>query len=201
MNNFSCILHMRRKITIKFRYGTIWKRLNTSKETKSVLSKEEKKVIIVVQQSSLPQMELKMMEPIVYFLYLTWFFYFFHGLFQAKISEYDSLHFESKNIALLFVLFGGNLVFRLVTPFSASVSKNFTRFFLWDVGGRNGFSLKIAAVNFRSLQKFYDNGASGVLRRLTAVSAEIPAIIKKQRRLSRKYRPGWLQIIDYFLRF
>ena len=36
-----------------------------------------------------------MMELIVYFVYETWFFHFFHGLFWAKISVYDSLHFET----------------------------------------------------------------------------------------------------------
>ena len=39
--------------------------------------------------------------------------------------------------------------------------------------------LKIAAVNFDSRQKFYDNGKLAVLRRLTAVSAELPAILEK----------------------
>ena len=41
------------------------------------------------------------------------------------------------------------------------------------------FRSKIAAVNFNSLQKFYDNGASAVIRRLTAVSAELPLILEK----------------------
>ena len=56
--------------TARFRYGTIWKRLNTSKKTKNV-SQKKKKAKIVVEQSSLPQIQLKMMEPIVYFLYET----------------------------------------------------------------------------------------------------------------------------------
>ena len=38
--------------------------------------------------------------------------------------------------------FLGCLVFRLGMPFSASVSKNITGAFLWDIGGNNGFSLR-----------------------------------------------------------
>ena len=38
----------------------------------------------------------------------------------------------------------------------------------------NGFSSKIAAVNLNSQEKFYENGASAVLR-LAAVSAELPS--------------------------
>ena len=45
-------------------------KLNTSKKTDSVIQKK-KKVNIVVEESSLPQIQLKMMEPIVYFLYET----------------------------------------------------------------------------------------------------------------------------------
>ena len=47
-----------------------------------------------------------MMKPIVYILYETWFFDFFRGFFQAKISVYDSLHFETKNIATSVFLLG-----------------------------------------------------------------------------------------------
>ena len=75
--------------------------------------------------------------------------------------------------------FWGNLVFRLGMPFPASVSKNFTGAVLWDISGNNGFSLKKAVVNLNSQQNFYDNDASAVLRRLTAVSAELPAILEK----------------------
>ena len=41
------------------------------------------------------------------------------------------------------------------------------------------FRWKIAAVNLNSQEKFYDNGASVVLRRLAAVSAELPAMLEK----------------------
>ena len=39
--------------------------------------------------------------------------------------------------------------------------------------------ISTTAVNFNSQQKFYNNGASAVLRRLTAVSAELPAMLEK----------------------
>ena len=38
---------------------------------------------------------------------------------------------------------------------------------------------KIAAVNLNSQEKFSDNGASAILGRLAAVSAELPAILEK----------------------
>ena len=41
------------------------------------------------------------------------------------------------------------------------------------------FRWKIAAVNLNSQEKFYDNGASAVLRKLAAVSAELLAISEK----------------------
>ena len=49
------------------------------------------------------------------------------------------------------------------------------------------FLLRKQAVNSNSLQKFYDNGASAVLRRLTTVSAEIPAFLEKYRRIAKKF--------------
>ena len=56
------------------------------------------------------------------------------------------------------------------------------------------FRWKIAAVNLNCQLKFYDNGASAVLRTLTAVSAELPAVLEKLRRISKKFRP---YICDY----
>ena len=38
------------------------------------------------------------------------------------------------------------------------------------------FGWKIAEANLNSQQKFYDNGANPVLRRLLAISAELPTI-------------------------
>ena len=49
---------------------------------------------------------------------------------------------EQKTFQRLLFFFWGNLVFRLGTPFSASVSKIFASAFFWDIGGNNGFSLK-----------------------------------------------------------
>ena len=51
---------------------------------------------------------------------------------------------KSKNscrtMSVVFLL--GKSGFTMGTLFSASVSKNFTGVFLWDIGGNNGFSLK-----------------------------------------------------------
>ena len=65
------------------------------------------------------------------------------------------------------------------TPFSAKVSKNILASFGKISAGITAFLWKIAAVNLNSQKKFYDNGASVVLRRLAAVSAELPAILEK----------------------
>ena len=51
--------------------------------------------------------------------------------------------------------------------------------------GTTVFRWKKAAVNLNSQEKFY-NGASAVLRRLAAVSAEV----EKERRISKKSDPG-----------
>ena len=52
--------------------------------------------------------------------------------------------------------------------------------FFWNIpAGITVFCGKIAAVNLNSQEKFYDNSASAVLRRLAAVSAELPAILEK----------------------
>ena len=56
---------------------------------------------------------------------------------------------------------------------------NLNEFFCKISAGITVFRWKIAAVNLNSQEKFYDNGASVVLRRLAAVSAELPAILEK----------------------
>ena len=83
------------------------------------------------------------MESNVYFLYETWFFHFFHGLFLAKISVYDSLRFQSKYIATSFVFLLGKSGFPIgYAFFCISAKKILPALFLWDIGGNNGFSLK-----------------------------------------------------------
>ena len=90
---------------------------------------------------------------------------------------------KQKTLQRLLSFFWENLVFRLGTVFSASVLKKiqkiYRRFFVRYRVGTTAFRWKIAAVNFNSQQKFYDNGASAVLRRLTGVSAELPVILEK----------------------
>ena len=56
---------------------------------------------------------------------------------------------------------------------------NLKQFFCNISPGITAFRWKIAAVNLNSQEKFYDNGASAVLRRLAAVSAELSAILDK----------------------
>ena len=77
------------------------------------------------------------------------------------------------------IFFRGNLVFRLGTPSFASVSKNFTGGFCGILAEKTAFREKLAAVNLNSQQNFYDNGASAVHRRLTAVSVKLLAILEK----------------------
>ena len=86
----------------------------------------------------------------------------------------------------------GKSGFPIVYAFFCFSIKNFyRRVFLWDIGGNNGFSLKKkAAVKLNSLQKFYDNGALAVLRKLTAVSAELPAILENNGESRKNFDPG-----------
>ena len=51
------------------------------------------------------------------------------------------------------------------------------------------FRWKIAAVTLTSERKFYDNDASLVLRSLTAVSVELPAILKNIGESQKKFDP------------
>ena len=58
----------------------------------------------------------------------------------------------------------------IIPAFFCGISARITFFFL----------KKIAVINLNSQQKFYDNGASGVFSRCTAVlPAELPAILEK----------------------
>ena len=62
-----------------------------------MLVKRRKKVNIVVEQSSFPQKQLKMIEPIVYVLYETWFFHFFQNthIFGKSFSEFYGRKLET----------------------------------------------------------------------------------------------------------
>ena len=84
---------------------------------------------------------------------------------------------EQKTVQCFLLFVYGNLVFRLGTPFSAPLSKNIPVFFCVISAWK--FRRKIAAVSCNSQEKFHDNSASGVLRRVTVVSAELPAILEK----------------------
>ena len=59
--------------------------------------------------------------------------------------------------------------------FSATVSKK-SGFFCKISAVITAFRRKIAAVNLISQENFYDNGAPAVLRRLAAVSVNLPAV-------------------------
>ena len=56
---------------------------------------------------------------------------------------------------------------------------NLNEFFCKISAEITAFRWNTAAVNLNSQEKFYDNGASGVLRRLAAVSVELPTILQK----------------------
>ena len=61
--------------------------------------------------------------------------------------------------------------------FCINIKKTYRRFF-GTSAEITAFRWKIAAVNLNSQQNFFDNGASVVLRRSSAVSAELPAILE-----------------------
>ena len=100
---------------------------------------------------------------------------------MAKISVYDSLHFGTRNIPPFSVFFResgvpiGYIFFCISIKEYIKSASNFGK-----ISARiTVFRRKTAAVNINYQQKFYDNGALSVLRKLKAVSAELPAILKK----------------------
>ena len=100
------------------------------------------------------------------------------------ISVYDSLHFGTKNIPTSFVFLLRRSCFPdWVHLFLHQYQKNIPALLC-------GMTVEITAVNLNSQQKLYHNGASAFLRRLTAVSAELPAVLEKERRISKKFQPG-----------
>ena len=56
---------------------------------------------------------------------------------------------------------------------------NLNNFFCKISAGKAAFRWKIAAVNLNFQEEFYDIGASAILGKLAAVSAELPAILEK----------------------
>ena len=61
-----------------------------------------------------------------------------------------------------------------------SVSLFLQQYYFWRISaGITAFLRKIALVNLNFHKKFYDNGASAFLSRLTAVSVELLAILEK----------------------
>ena len=58
-------------------------------------------------------------------------------------------------------------------------SFNLNKIFCKISVGITAFRWKMAAVNLYSQEKFYDNGALAVLRRLAVLSAELPTILEK----------------------
>ena len=66
------------------------------------------------------------------------------------------------------------------------IKKIYWRLFCRKSAGIKTLISKIAAANLNSQQEFYDNGASGFLRKLTAVSVELLAILEEKRRVSKK---------------
>ena len=69
-------------------------------------------------------------------------------------------------------------------------SLNFNEVFRKMSAGKIAFRRKLSAVNINSQKKFYDNGPSVVLKSLGTVSAELPVILERERRMPNKIRPG-----------
>ena len=142
------------------------------------VSKEEKRSLCCRTIFTLPQIQLGMMEPnVCFFSLFNWIFPLFWRSFLFWYTIASIL--EQKTFQGLLFLFCGNLVFRLGTPFLNQFQKNIPSFFCRISARIATFPRKIVAVNLNSQQKFYDNGALAVLRRLTTVSAELPALLEK----------------------
>ena len=87
---------------------------------------------------------------------------------------------KQKTLQSLFFLGGGGIWFSdWVRLFLHQYQKILPALFCGISVETRAFCYKIAAVNLNSQQNFYDNGASAVLRTLTALSAELPAILRK----------------------
>ena len=73
--------------------------------------------------------------------------------------------------------------------------KKYIGFFYTISARRTAFHWKIAVVNHFSQKKFYDKGASVVLRRLTAVSADLPTSLENNSESQKKFEPGiaWIR--------
>ena len=56
---------------------------------------------------------------------------------------------------------------------------NLNKYFCKISAGKTAFRWKIVAFNLNFQEKFYDIGASVILGKLAAVSAELPAILEK----------------------
>ena len=76
-----------------------------------------------------------------------------------------------------------------VSLFLHQCQKILPALFCWFWAEIRLFSQQKQTVNFKSPKKTYNHVASAVPRRITAVSAEIPAILEKQRRIAKKILP------------
>ena len=83
---------------------------------------------LTIEQSSLPQLQLEMMKPNVFFS-IKLDFAIFTVFSGRKLWCTIASILEQKTFQRFLFFFCGNLVFRLGTPFSASVSKNYTGIF------------------------------------------------------------------------
>ena len=120
--------------TTRFRYGTVRKDWIHLKE-----NKKEKKKNIVIKQSSLPQIQLKRIEPNVYFLYEAWFFHFFHWKLLGGNFGVRKPPFWNKKHCNVFCFSFGEIRFSVRVRFFASVSKKLTSAFFAENRRKNGF--------------------------------------------------------------
>ena len=121
-----------------------------------------------------------MMEPNVSFL-SNWILPLISRAFLGDdLKIYDSLHFGTKKHFNVFCFSFAEIWFSdWVHLFLHQYQKKMQAFFCEISAGLMAFRWKIVAVNLNSQQKFYGNGVSPVLRRLTAESAELSAILEK----------------------
>ena len=154
----------------------IWnnvKNHKTSRKNRSATQKE-KKGNIFVEQSSLSQIELRMIEPNDFFCMKLDF-----STLSSDVSWQNS---RCKIASILkqkaFHSNGEMLCSDGVSLFLHQCQKILPALFCWFWAEITPFSQKKQTVNFKSPQKSYNHVASAVPRRLTAVSAEIPAILE-----------------------
>ena len=154
----------------------------------------------VVKQLSLPQTQLGKMEPSVCLVSTKLnFVTVFTDFSDAIMWVYDSFRFgTTKAIQRFLFFFCGNLLVPIGLTYSCiSTKKHASVFFV----GLTALFKKMAVVNLNSQCKYYDSGASVLLSKITAVSAELPAILKINAKSQKKSNRARVKsLAEIFLR-